>query len=37
MNTVYVLLCGGTKDRQRRDIAKAREMVKQLRLDSSDG
>ena len=27
-NAVYVLLCGGTKRRQQRDIAKAQEMAR---------
>ena len=30
-NVVYVLLCGGTKRSQRRDIAKAQEMAKTLK------
>ena len=30
---VFVLLCGGTKDRQQQDIARAREMARQLELD----
>lgn len=36
-DAVYVLLWGGTKGRQRRDIAKARDMAKQLKLDRSNG
>ena len=30
-DVVYVLLCGGTKHRQQRDIAKAQEMVRLLK------
>ena len=30
-DVVYVLLCGGTKHRQQRDITKAQEMVRLLR------
>ena len=30
-NVVYVLLCGGTKRNQQRDIAKAQEMVRLLK------
>ena len=30
-DVVYVLLCGGAKHRQQRDIAKAQEMVRLLR------
>ena len=30
-DVVYVLLCGGTKRNQQRDIAKAQEMVELLR------
>ena len=30
-DVVYVLLCGGTKNRQQRDIARAQEMVRLLK------
>ena len=30
-NVVYILLCGGTKNRQQRDIVKAQEMVRLLK------
>ena len=30
---VFVLLCGGAKDGQRRDIVRAHEMARQLELD----
>lgn len=29
-NVIYVLLCGGTKRRQQRDIAKAQEMARSV-------
>lgn len=32
-DVVYVLLCGGTKRGQRRDIARATEMARQLKED----
>lgn len=32
-DVVYVLLCGGIKNRQQRDIARAREMARQLQTD----
>jgi putative addiction module killer protein len=32
-DVVFVLLCGGTKDRQQRDIARARELALQLKPD----
>ncbi len=32
---VYVLLCGGTKRNQKKDIAKAREIAKLLKEDES--
>ena len=32
-NVVFVLLCGGTKGRQQRDIVRARVMAQQLELD----
>lgn len=32
-DVVYVLLCGGTKRRQQRDITKAQAMARQLKED----
>ncbi len=32
-DVVYILLCGGTKRGQQRDIAKAQEMARQLKKD----
>ena len=31
--TVFVLLCGGAKSRQKRDILRARTMARKLKLD----
>jgi len=31
--TVYVLLCGGAKSRQKREILRARKMARKLKLD----
>ena len=31
--TVFVLLCGGAKSRQKRDILRARKMARKLKLD----
>ena len=30
---IYILLCGGTKDSQQRDILRARDMARHLNLD----
>lgn len=32
-NVVFVLLCGGTKDKQKRDIARAQTMARELKKE----